>query len=62
MFGQAGQLVIDLTESRRDKVAGGDHRLLRSWQGGTLVTSVEEMPHHDNKTDKYYYVNWSLKD
>jgi hypothetical protein len=62
MFGEAGQMVIDLTEEGRDKIAGGAHRLLRSWQGGTLVTSVEEMPDHDNKAYKYYYANWFVRD
>jgi len=25
-------------------------------------TSVEEMPDRDNKADKYYYVNWFVRD
>ena len=25
-------------------------------------TSVEEMPDHDNKADKYYYADWFVRD
>jgi hypothetical protein len=52
--GEACQMVINLTEEGRDKLDGGGHRLLRSWQGGTLSTSVEEVYGQDSKTDKYY--------
>jgi len=62
MFGDGVQLFIDVVEQGGDKLAGGGHRLLRSWQGGTLVTSVEEMPDHDNKADKYYYVYGFVSD
>ena len=62
VFGDGVQLFIDVVEQGGDKLDGGGHRLLRSWQGGTHVTSVEEMPDHDNKADKYYYVNWFVSD
>src|SRR2546430_6659855 len=39
-----------------DKIDGGGHRLLRSWQGWALSTSVEEVHAHDTKAGKYYYV------
>jgi len=54
VFGEACQLAINLTEEGCDKLDGGGHRLLRSWQGGTLSTSVEEVYGHDKKADKYY--------
>jgi hypothetical protein len=62
MFGEACQLVIDLTEQGGDKIDGGGHRLLRSWQGCTLSTSVEEVHEHGNKAGKYYCVNWFVRD
>jgi len=62
MFGDRAQLLIDLIEQRRDKIAGGSHRLLHSWQGCTLATSVEERRDHDNKADKYYCVDRSARD
>src|SRR5215510_15017108 len=43
MFGDRAQLLIDLREQRRDKLDGGGHRRLRSSQGCTLATSVEEV-------------------
>src|SRR6266446_6719886 len=49
MFGDGGEMVINLTEEARDKIDGGGHRLLRSWQGCTRATSVEEVYDHDNK-------------
>jgi hypothetical protein len=52
VFGDGAQLLIDLVEQGRDKIEG-DHGLLRSWQGVTLATSVEEVHDHDNKTSKY---------
>src|SRR6266702_3120972 len=45
MFGDRAHLLIDLIEQRRDKLDGGGHSLLRSSQGCTLSTSVEEV--HD---------------
>src|SRR5215475_1782290 len=58
MFGDRAQLLIDLIEQRRDKLDGGGHRLLRSSQGGTLSTSVEEVHDHDNKASKNYGSYW----
>ena len=52
MFGDGTQLLIDLVEQCRDKIEG-DHGLLRSWQGVTLSTSVEEVHDHDNQASKY---------
>src|SRR5256885_4605028 len=60
MFGDGAQLLIDLIEQRRDKIEG-DHGLLRSWQGVTLSTSVEEVHDHDNKIIKYYKVHWFVR-
>src|SRR5215510_3320375 len=54
MFGDGAQLLIDLRKQRRDKLDGGGHRLLRSWQGCTLATSVQEVHDHDNKASKHY--------
>src|SRR6266568_9133978 len=45
-----------------DKIDGGAHRLLRSWQGYTLSTSVEEVHDHDNKAGKYYWAYWFVRD
>jgi hypothetical protein len=60
MFGNGAYLLIDLIEQRRDKIEG-DHGLLRSWQGVTLSTSVEEVHDHDNKTIKCYKVYWFIR-
>jgi hypothetical protein len=30
--------------------------------GRVAVTSVEEMPDHNNKAGKYYYANWFVRD
>src|SRR6266480_5402071 len=60
MFGDGAQLLIDLIEQRRDKIEG-DHGLLRSWQGVTLSTSVEEVYDHDNKVIKYYKAHWFVR-
>src|SRR6266446_1262685 len=54
-FGDGGQLLIDLVEQRRDKIDGG-HRLLRTWQGCTLATSLEEVHDYDNRASMYYYL------
>ena len=62
VFGETCQLVINLTEQSRDKLDGGGHRLLRSWQGCTLLTSVEEVYGHDKKADKHYWVHWFVRD
>src|SRR6266545_506405 len=56
MFGDGAHLLIDLVEQCRDKIEG-DHGLLRSWQGVTLSTSLEEGHDYDNKTSKYYRVS-----
>ena len=61
VFGDRAQLLIDLREQRRDKIDGG-HRLLRSSQGCTLATSVEEVHGHDNKASKYYGSYWFVGD
>jgi hypothetical protein len=50
----AGLRALPLKAMECDKFDGGGHRLLRSWQGGTLSTSVEEVYGHDKKADKYY--------
>jgi hypothetical protein len=55
MFGDGAHLLIDLVEQCRDKIEG-DHGLLRSWQGVTLSTSVEEVHDHDNKIIKCYRI------
>src|SRR5262249_59749912 len=62
VFGDSAQLLIDLVEQRRDKLDGGAHRLLRSSQGCTLSTSVEEGHDHDNKASKYYDSYWFVRD
>src|SRR5262245_21718940 len=61
VFGDRAQLLIDLIEQRRDKLDGG-HRLLRSSQGCTLPTSVEEVHDHDNKASKHYGPYWFVRD
>src|SRR5262249_29452517 len=53
MFGDRAQLLINLIEQRRDKL-GGNHGLLRAWQGVTLSTSMEEVHDQYNKTSKDY--------
>ena len=55
-------MLIDLTAEGREKLAGGGHRLLRSWQGCTLATSVEEVHDHNNRASKYYCVNEFVRD
>src|SRR5215475_331191 len=62
MFGDGAQVLIDLREQRRDKIDGGGHRRLRSSQGGTLSTSVEEVPDHDKKASKHYDSYWFVRD
>src|SRR6266436_6540312 len=62
MFGDACQLVIDLTEQGGDKIDGGGQRLLRSWQGCTLSASLEEVHDQGNKASKYYWVYWFVRD
>src|SRR5215831_8559197 len=42
VFGDRAQLLIDLREQRRDKIHC-DHGLLRSSQGCTVSTSLEEV-------------------
>src|SRR4029450_2010223 len=56
MCGDGAHLLIDLVEQCRDKIEG-DHGLLRSWQGVTLSSSLEEGHDYDNKTSKYYKVS-----
>jgi hypothetical protein len=62
MFGDRAHLLIDLIEQRRDKIDGGDHRLLRSSQGCTLSTSLEEVHDHGNKASKHYDSYWFVRD
>jgi hypothetical protein len=52
VFGDGAQLFIDLVEQHRDKLHC-DHGLLRSSQGCTLSTSLEEVHAHDKKASKY---------
>src|SRR5262245_31652468 len=61
MCGDRAQLLIDLREQRRDKIDGA-HRLLRSWQGCTLSTSLEEVHDYDNRASMYYCVCWFVRD
>src|SRR6266853_338623 len=61
MFGDGWEMVIDLAEEGRDKIEGG-HSVLRSWQGGTLSRRLEEVYDHDNRTSKYYYAYWFVRD
>src|SRR6266704_6042889 len=62
MFGDRAHLLIDLIEQRRDKLDGGGHSLLRSSQGCTLSTSVEEVHDHDKKASKHYDSYWFARD
>src|ERR671923_1590647 len=62
VFGDGAQLLIDLVEQGRDKLDGSGHRLLRSSQGCTLATSVEEAHDQDKTASKYYDVNWFIRD
>ncbi len=61
VFGDGAYLLVDLVEQRRDKIDGA-HRLLRSWQGCTLSTSVEEVHDYDNRASMYYYIYWFVRD
>src|SRR6266446_942121 len=61
MFGDSAQLLIDLIEQRRDKIHC-DHGLLRSSQGCTLSTSLEEVHAHYKKASKYYCIYWFVSD
>src|SRR6516164_10723903 len=61
MFGDRTHLLINLREQRRDKLHC-DHGLLRSSPGCTLLTSLEEVPAHDNKASKYYGSYWFVSD
>src|SRR6266700_5911120 len=60
VFGDGAYLLVDLVEQRRDKIDGA-HRLLRSWQGCTLSTSVEEVHDYDNRASMYYCVCWFVR-
>jgi hypothetical protein len=53
VFGDGAELLVDLVEQCRDKLAG-DHGLLRAWPGVTLSTSMEEVHDQYNKASKYY--------
>src|SRR5215831_10169995 len=55
MCGDRAQLLINLIEQRGDKL-GGNHGLLRAWQGVTLSTSMEEGHDQYNKASKYYCI------
>jgi hypothetical protein len=48
-------MVSDWTDEGRAPLAGGGHRRLRSWPGGTLATRGEEVDGHDKKADKDYW-------
>jgi len=61
MFGDRAHLLIDFIEQRRDKIHG-DHGLLRSSQGCTRSTSLEEVHAHDKKASKDYYIYWFVSD
>ena len=61
MFGDRAQLLINPIEQRGDKL-GGNHGLLRAWQGVTLSTSMEEMHDQYNKASKYYCIYWFVRD
>src|SRR5262249_30888422 len=61
VFGDGVQLLVDLVEQCRDKL-GGDHGLLRAWQGVMLSTSMEEVHDQYNKASKYYYIYWFVRD
>src|SRR5262249_41353902 len=61
VFGDRAQLLIDLREQRRDKIHC-DHGLLRSSQGYTVSTSLDEVHAHDNKASKYYCSYWFVSD
>src|SRR2546421_3743319 len=61
VFGDSAQLLIDLIEQRRDKIHC-DHGLLRSSQGCTLSTSLEEVHAHDKKASKDYRIYWFVSD
>src|SRR6266436_6580267 len=61
MFGDRAHLLIDLIEQRRDKLDGGGHRFLRSSQGCTLSTSLEEVPDYDKKAIMYYRLDWFVR-
>src|SRR6266446_3894764 len=60
MFGNGGELVINLTEEGRDKIVGG-HSVLRSWQGCLLSRRLEEVYDHDNEASKYSCIYWFFK-
>src|SRR5437870_9936417 len=60
MFRDGVQLFIDLIKQRGDQLYGG-HGLLRSWQGVTLSTSLEEVHDHYNRSIKYYKVHWFVR-
>ncbi len=54
VFGHGAQRLIDVGEQRGDKLYGG-HGLLRSRQGFTLLTSVEEVPDQCKAVNKHYW-------
>src|SRR5206468_9231908 len=56
MLGDGAHLLIDLIEQRRDKLDGGGHRLLRTWQGCTLSTSLEEVHDYGNRVIMAYHL------
>ena len=61
-FEEACQMVSNLTAEGRDTRDGRGHRRLRSWQGCTLSTSVEEVHDYYNKAGKDYWICWFVSD
>jgi len=54
VFGHGAHRLIDVVEQRGDKLYGGNG-LLRSWQGFTLLTSVEEVPGQCKAVNEHYW-------
>ena len=62
MCGDGGEMGIDLAKEGRDTIDGGGHSLLRSWEGGTRATSLEEGHDYGHKASTYYCVYWFVRD
>src|SRR2546425_5561092 len=54
VFGDGAQRLIDVVEQRGDKLDGG-HGLLRSRQGFTLLTSVEEVSDQCKAVNEHHW-------
>src|SRR5216684_2599109 len=61
MLRDGAQLLIDLVEEGGNKIEGG-HGVLRSWQGGTFSSRLEEVYDQDNEASKYYCIYWFVRD